>query len=223
MPPPDLEGTLTAVPSRSRRLIAVPLLLGALVGVVVGRTTLPWGYGVLAGWVVAVGVHLVWLWLLAWDLDSDATERAALHEDPVRALTDLVLLGAAVASLATVVLVLVDAQQHEGAGKAVRVIVGVATIVASWFLVHTLFTARYARTYFEDEPGGIDFNVPTPPVWTDFAYLAFTVGMTFQVSDTDLQAVPLRRLALRHMLLSYLFGAVIVAVTINTLAGLTQG
>jgi uncharacterized membrane protein len=60
------------------------------------------------------------------------------------------------------------------------------------------------------------------PVWSDFAYLAFTIGMTFQVSDTDLQTSALRRIALRHMLVSYLFGAVIIAVTINLLAGLTH-
>jgi len=59
-------------------------------------------------------------------------------------------------------------------------------------------------------------------VWSDFAYLAFTIGMTFQVSDTDLQTSALRRIALRHMLVSYLFGAVIIAVTINLLAGLTH-
>jgi uncharacterized membrane protein len=57
-------------------------------------------------------------------------------------------------------------------------------------------------------------------VWTDFAYLSFTIGMTFQVSDTDLQTSVLRRLALRQMLISYLFGAVIIAITINLVAGL---
>jgi uncharacterized membrane protein len=60
-------------------------------------------------------------------------------------------------------------------------------------------------------------------VWTDFAYLSFTIGMTFQVSDTDLQTSALRRLALRQSLISYLFGAVIIAITINLVAGLSNG
>jgi uncharacterized membrane protein len=81
----------------------------------------------------------------------------------------------------------------------------------------------YARQYYTDEDGGIDFNSDEPPVWTDFAYVAFTIGMTFQVSDTDLQTPALRRLALRQMLISYLFGAVIIAITINLVAGLTNG
>jgi uncharacterized membrane protein len=54
----------------------------------------------------------------------------------------------------------------------------------------------------------------------DFAYLAFTIGMTFQVSDTNLTAKPIRRTALRHALISYLFGAVIVALVINIVASL---
>jgi uncharacterized membrane protein len=68
--------------------------------------------------------------------------------------------------------------------------------------------------------GGIDFNQDERPSYVDFGYLALTIGMTFQVSDTDLQRPAIRVTALRHALLSYLFGAVILAATINLVAGL---
>jgi uncharacterized membrane protein len=68
----------------------------------------------------------------------------------------------------------------------------------------------------------VNFNQDEPPDYVDFAYLAFTIGMTFQVSDTDLQESAIRHTALRHALLSYLFGAVIVAGTINLVAGLVK-
>ncbi|MDQ1394509.1 MAG: hypothetical protein QOF30_3486, partial [Acidimicrobiaceae bacterium] len=55
-----------------------------------------------------------------------------------------------------------------------------------------------------------------------FAYLAFTIGMTYQVSDTNLTSQEIRRTALRHGLLSYLFGTVIIAATINLAAGLVK-
>jgi uncharacterized membrane protein len=93
--------------------------------------------------------------------------------------------------------------------------------VCSWFVVHSVYTLRYAHAYYVGEDGGINFNMDEPPRWTDFAYVAFTVGLTFQISDTDLETSHLRRLALRHMLISYLFGAVILAVSINLIAGLT--
>ena len=86
--------------------------------------------------------------------------------------------------------------------------------------MHTVYTLQYARLYYSDEPGGIDFNQAAPPRYADFAYLSLTMGMTFQVSDTDLQTSTIRATALRQALLSYLFGVVIVATTINLIASL---
>jgi uncharacterized membrane protein len=107
-----------------------------------------------------------------------------------------------------------------GTGAVEAAIVGVLTVAASWFAVHTLFTVHYARLYYSDEPGGIDFHDPNPPRFRDFAYLAFTIGMTFQVSDTEIGLTAIRATVLRHALLSYLLGAVVLAVTINLIAGL---
>jgi uncharacterized membrane protein len=107
-----------------------------------------------------------------------------------------------------------------GAGSLEAAVVGILTVGASWFAVHTLFTVRYARLYYSDDPGGIDFHDPNPPRFRDFAYLAYTVGMTFQVSDTEIGLTSIRATVLRHALLSYLLGAVVLAVTINLIAGL---
>jgi uncharacterized membrane protein len=95
-------------------------------------------------------------------------------------------------------------------------------VLSGWALVHTVFALKYARTYFAEGMGSIDFNEEDPPQYSDFAYLAITVGLTFQVSDTDLRSKRLRRLAVQHMLLSYLMGAVIIAITINLVAGMTK-
>jgi uncharacterized membrane protein len=98
----------------------------------------------------------------------------------------------------------------------------VSAIVAAWACVHTVFTLRYARLYYADPVGGIDFHDDYPPDYIDLAYVALTIGMTFQVSDTDLTARSIRRAAVRHALLSYVFGAVIVAVTINIVGTLAS-
>ena len=105
----------------------------------------------------------------------------------------------------------------------------------SWLLVHGVYAERYARIYYSEtvksadsaeksasSVGGIDFNDDEKPVYTDFAYLALTLGMTYQVSDTSLTSRAMRATALRHALLSYLLGAVILAATINLLAGLAH-
>ena len=85
-----------------------------------------------------------------------------------------------------------------------------------------MFTLKYARLYYSCTPGGIDFNGSGLPDYPDFAYLAFTIGMTYQVSDTDLTNKAIRHTALRHSLMSYLLGTVIIAATINVAAGLAH-
>ena len=116
---------------------------------------------------------------------------------------------------------LITASSGKGGAQDALAGFGVFSVALSWFTVHTLFALRYARLFYLGSPGGIDFNQKTPPPrYLDFAYLAFTIGMTYQVSDTDLQTPPIRATALRHALLSYLFGAIILATTINLIAGL---
>jgi uncharacterized membrane protein len=75
--------------------------------------------------------------------------------------------------------------------------------------------------YYSEPIGGIDFNTSEEdPRYVDFAYLSFDLGMTFQVSDTNLHTSELRAIVLRHTLLSYVFGSVVLATTINLVAGL---
>jgi uncharacterized membrane protein len=81
---------------------------------------------------------------------------------------------------------------------------------------------RYAVLYYSGSIGGIDFNQKDPPRFADFAYLAFTLGMTYQVSDTNLQSAQIRAAALRHGLLSFVFGSMILATTVNLVAGLPR-
>jgi uncharacterized membrane protein len=197
--------------------------VGIVIAVVVAVSTpVDAKYGVLLGWDLGAAVYVAWVWHLNRRLQSEATAEAAVREDPTRAVRDAILLVAAVVSLAAVIYTIADAAHSSGLGRVLRVALGATSIAASWFLVHTLFTTMYARLYYIDEDGGIDFNMDDPPVWTDFAYLAFTIGMTFQVSDTNLQTSAFRRLSLRQMFIAYLFGAVIIAITINLVAGLTQ-
>jgi uncharacterized membrane protein len=87
-------------------------------------------------------------------------------------------------------------------------------------LVHTVFALRYAHIYYTPPKGGIDFKMEPEPDYRDFAYTAFTIWMTFQVSDTDITQPVMRRAVLRHALLAFLFGSVILATTVNVIAGL---
>lgn len=177
---------------------------------------------VLIGWDVLAIVFCAWVWSTVWRLDASATASHANRENPSRDLADLVLLGAAVASLVAVGVVLFGAGHANGNAKYVQAALAVASVFVSWTLVHTLYTLKYARQYYSDPSGGIDFNESDPPQYSDFAYLAFTIGMTFQVSDTDIQTKQIRRTALRHAWISFPLGAVIIATSINLVSGLAK-
>lgn len=197
--------------------ISVCVALGVAVAVAVGNTA-GWRYA-LAGWIATAGLYAVWTQLSLLGMDAEQTCRWVTREDPTRWVADAVILSASVASLGGVGYV-VAAGSRSGHEAVAAAVLGVLTVAASWFAVHTLYAVHYARLYYSDDPGGINFHDPEPPRFRDFAYLAFTVGMTYQVSDTEIGLTSIRATILRHALLSYLLGAVVLAVTINLIAGL---
>jgi uncharacterized membrane protein len=194
-------------------------VVGLAIGVIAGLFTM-WEASVLIGWDVGVAGVLGWIWLTLHTLSPQETQRLAVREDPSVPLSEFLVLTAGVAVLVAVGLLLVRAAQATGGTKAYLISLGIVSVALSWSLVHTVFTLRYARAYYGTPVGGIDFNEDDPPTYLDFAYLAVTIGMTFQVSDTNLTTKAIRRIALGHALLSYLFGAVIVALVINVVSSL---
>jgi len=209
-------------PSAVERLLVVAAL-GALVGTVLVFFA-PWQFAVLAGWDVAAAVFLAWVWTTVGSLTPEETRSVATREDSGRVGTSLLLLGASVASLVGTGFDLIKADQAHGAGRLALSGIGLLTVALSWAVVQTVFALRYAHEFYTPPVGGIDFKTKSEqPDYQDFGYVAFTVGMTFQVSDTDIQARRTRRTVLRHALLAYLFGAVILAVVVNVIASLING
>ncbi|ASD23975.1 DUF1345 domain-containing protein [Cryobacterium sp. TMN-39-2] len=193
------------------------------VGILAGLASGLLGNWLLApaiGWAVAAVLYIGWVWVSVAPLDAATTAAHATREDPSRGITDLLLILASLASLGSILIVLVQARAAEGAGQGLLAALALVVVALSWVLVHTLFALRYASLYYADDDGGVDFNQLEPPRYADFAYLSFTVGMTFQVSDTSLTSSTIRAVALRHALMSFLFGSIILATLINLVAGL---
>ena len=205
---------------RERLLIAAPLGIAASVAL---AFLCPWQLAVLVGWDVAAVFVVASVWTFVAVLDATDTQRVSTREDNSHAIVDLVMVVACLISLVGVVVGLAHARGHGGAMSSVLTGDAVFTVFLSWFTVHTLFVLRYARLYYSETPGGIDFpNTDDPPDYMDFAYVAFTIGMTFQVSDTGIAQRSIRRTVLRHALLSYIFGTVIVGVAINVVGNLVR-
>jgi uncharacterized membrane protein len=179
-----------------------------------------WRYAPTVGWDAMAITFSAWVWLVTWPMSDEATAAWATTEDPGRPISDIFTLSASVASLAAVGVVLVRAHTAHGAEQAMLAGLGLLSVAVSWWTVHTIYMLRYAELYYADPVGGVDFNQRERPAYRDFAYLALTLGMTFQVADTNLQTSRIRSTALRHALLSYLFGAVILAAAINLVVSL---
>lgn len=197
------------------------LLVASLVGLLFGGAVgvaYSWKLGGLVAWVAAATVFLFWTWTALGSLDARDTATLAQREDPSRALRDLVLLGVAALSMIAVALVIVPA----GRSGWPMLVLGVTCVVVSWMVVPTVYMLRYARLFYAEPIGGLTFNQEGDPTHRDFAYVAFTIAMTFQVSDTEVRSTAIRTTVLGQALLSFLFSAIIIAVTINVIGGMSR-
>jgi uncharacterized membrane protein len=204
--------------ARTRLLVAG---CAGLVVLVTLLTVTPWQVAVLTSWDVAAVVELAWVLGVMWRKDAAGTRRFAMREDDSRATAEVLLLLASVASLVGVGLGLVKAGHEHGAAKAAVTAIAVLSVVLSWAVVNAVYALRYAHLYYS-EGGGIGFDEQGDPDYRDFVYMAVTVGMTYQVSDTGVSSKRIRRMVTGHALLSYLFGTGVVAVMINVVAGLLR-
>jgi len=206
----------------SVRRVLSSLTTGLVAGGVVAAFTAP-ELAALVAWTVASAVLLAWVWRICWARDAAGTEQLAEEENRSRS-TDAWVLLAATASLAAVAVGLVRSSGQRDATAVATVLFSVLAVVLSWGLVNTVFAFKYARLYYFDEPdaAGIDFKQEEPPAYSDFAYLAFTIGMSFAVSETEPTSTRTRRVALGHGLLSFLFGTGVLAVAINLVTNLGQ-
>jgi uncharacterized membrane protein len=208
-------------PAGAYRRLLTAVLAGSLVGIlasIFGEVkVVP-----LALWDTTAAVYVVWMWITIWPLTPDKSKQLAKREDPGKGLTDTILTLASLASLVAVGLILIEGSSGSASQKGLFAGFGVISVILSWALIHTIYTVKYAETYYSDPEGGVDFNQNTPPKYSDFAYLAFTVGMTFQVSDTNVKTNEMRRAIIHHAQLSYFFGTIIIATTINLVVGLSK-
>jgi uncharacterized membrane protein len=200
----------------------------ASMGLIVAAVLLwfvPLGMAVVAGWDAAALAFLITVWPIIIRANSSHAAQLATREDETRGSATVMLLAASVASLLGVGFALILAGQQHGPLQVLLVAFAVLTIVLSWTVVNTVFTLRYADQHFASGAAGIAFgdsDAPEAPTYRDFAYVAFTIGMCYQVSDTTVRDRRIRRTVLSHALLSYLFGVAIVGGSVNLIAGLIR-
>ncbi len=206
-----------------RRAIVVLAVGSVVTGALLPHA--PSSLAVIVGWDAAAATFLASTWHLIARTDPADTARLATKEDETRAAGTVLLISVCVASLLGVGFAVDLAGRSSGHVRAALVAVAAVTVALSWTMLNTIYTLRYAHLYYGPAAGRITFdngNASTPPCYRDFAYVAFTIGMTYQVSDTTLRGLRTRRTVLSHAMLAYVFGVVIIAGAINLIAGLMR-
>ncbi|MGA0532129.1 DUF1345 domain-containing protein [Hansschlegelia sp. KR7-227] len=198
--------------------IGATVALGLAAGLVAGLVAPP-EVAAAIGWDVGALGYAAWLWLRLSPVSPDVLKTWSAEEDDGRAaLTLLFTLAVGVSFTA------IFAMIRETPSGAVLALAAV-TIIASFLLLHTVFAAHYAHRCYADGPDrpGLDFPGEADPDFLDFAYYAFTIGMTFQTSDVETRSAAMRRLTLVHGVASFFFNTVIIAISVGLASSLMGG
>lgn len=178
----------------------------------------------MIGWDTFSLCMIVMSWISFFVTKSEHIRQQARVQDSSSSIIFIIVLISTLASFLAVLLLLVT-QKDGNDGAAWRLPIAVAGMLFSWFLIHTIFALRYAHKFYGDHEtkkdafaGGLDFPDETPE-YLDFAYFSFVIGMTFQVSDIEISSKPMRKMVLLHSLLSFGFNTIMIALTINVIAG----
>lgn len=208
----------TRAPSSAAVRLGGSIAVGGAVGLLVLRAGEPALAG-LTGFALTHLTFVVWGWAALWPMDAETTRSNSRRERLRRTIDELLVVVIAVGALVGIVLLMLLADSAEGNLAA---LIALAGVFMAWASLHLMYSSHYADLYYEHgEGGGIDFNMRQPPSFSDFLYFSYTLGMTYAVSDTNVSSPAIRNVVVRQTLLSYVFGMVVMASTINLVAGIT--
>jgi uncharacterized membrane protein len=220
-----------AFKSRVWRPIAVAFLIAAVLAVLLMAFAPHWlrsTVRVVAVYDAAALGMLIAYWWTILRTDASETKRRAAAQDPGRNVAAVIVATGVVFGFVAALNILGSGPRGGEPPKHDLVIdaLGFGAVIAGWFLIHTTFLFRYAHLYYRDHDRdnasdrGLVFPGTAPPNDLDFAYFAYVIGMTFQVSDVQITSQTLRRLVLVHGLISFGYSTAILALVVNIVSGL---
>ncbi len=203
------------------------LAYGCGVGLAAGFA--PWPTDGLArgliGWCAGIAVYLALAWWLAETFDAEHTRARSRSLDQPNVLILVIMLTAVGVSVTVIAMLLMQVKQMDGLQRVSHIALGMVSLAASWLVIHTIYAFHYAHRYYQLEQSdkvagaGLDFPGKLDPDYFDFLYFSFVVGMTSQVSDVQVTSREMRRITLVHSVLAFGFNMLVLALSINVVAG----
>lgn len=177
---------------------------------------------VLIGWNVAAGIYLILSGFMIASSTHEAIQRRACTQDDGQIAILVLVILAAVASLAAIIAELASVKHMDGLARYPHVGLAVATILSSWAFTHMMFAFHYAHDFYVSRSkglnGGLEFPQELTPDYLDFCYLAYVIGTSGQTADVSFTNKPMRRVGMVHCVLAFLFNATVLALMINIAA-----
>ncbi len=206
----------------------ISLILAAIVYTLLLKSRLDFLLKIMIIWEAFAISYIITSWIVFFTSTPLHIRKHCSQEDGSRLYVFLLILFTSFASLFAVLLLMLS-KEAKDTPHIIYIPVAISGMLFSWLMVHTLFGFHYAHLYYgndKDDPskhaGGLEFPKDSKPDYLDFAYFSFVIGMTFQVSDTDVTSKIIRRVVLLHGLLSFGLNTFVVALTINLIAGLLK-
>lgn len=187
---------------------------------------------ILITWIAFALSMIILDWVIILSSHPREVRKIAKLEDSGRTIMFLFVVIASLVSLLAIFFLLKSSKQLSPEVVTGHVLLGMASVIVSWILVHTIFTLRYAHMFYTTDAdgdnktkplGGLEFpnnEKGFEPDYLDFVYFSFVIGMTFQVSDIEISSRQIRRVAWIHGMISFAFNTAIVALSINVISGL---
>ena len=186
---------------------------------------------ILAVWITCALTIIILNWIIIFSTHPREVRKIAKLQDSSLTLIFAFIAAASVASLGAIIYLLKSSKGLSGRSKDQHILLSIAAVIISWFLLHTIYTLRYARLFYDQkvdidgitsDVGGLQFPGRDEPDYLDFVYFSFIIGMTFQVSDVNITSRRIRRACVLHALMSFAFNTVIVALSINVISGMVS-
>jgi uncharacterized membrane protein len=210
------------------------LMISLLVSIIVflcfrDRVTIP--ALILITWIGCALTVILLNWIIIFSSHPREVRKIAKLQDSSRSFLFIFITTAAVASLGAIVYLLKSTKGLHDLEKNEHILLSITAVVISWWLLHTIYTLRYAHLYYDpavdvdgvtSDCGGLQFPGKADPDYLDFVYFAFVVGMTFQVSDVNIMSRRIRRVCIVHAILSFAFNTAILALSINVISGMVS-
>ena len=209
--------------------VVISLLVAAIVYFSIFRSTINPSSVILLTWMGFAASAVILDWIIILRAHPKEFKKITTLDDASRTMIFIIVIGASLVSLFAILFLLKSSKNAPHDEVVRHILLVIASVILSWWLVHTIFAFRYAHMFYDtvnddgttNARGGLQFpGGEKNPDFLDFVYFSFVLGMTFQVSDVEISDKQIRRLAWIHGLISFAFNTAIVALSINVISGL---